>query len=342
MSKGSASASPIIQIEPSVHQQLQELLESAARSNVAWLDTALARLVRRPGKRIRPALLLTAAACNRHIDTSAALACAAAVELLHQSSLIHDDLMDAAPSRGDQVALHVSNGQAAALLGGDYLLAAGGRLISQVGGDAAAVWHEAYRNMCEGQARETANLYRLTTIEEYLLTVRGKTAALIRAACHLGYLCGQGDPALTALADFGESFGMMFQILDDLMDALSTPTLLGKPVQHDIPRGVYTLPVLTATQADTSPLAHILAPDLPDTRVAAAYTIIRTLAAAPTITAIYRWADRAQDSLAALPPSAARDTLARLPRQYAHAVLTERVAEPYRHLVAPMLRTPTD
>src|SRR5690606_11027384 len=143
--------------------------------------------------------------CGPRRDTADALRCATAVELLHQSSLIHDDLVDDAAERGGAVAVHVTDGQAGALLAGDYLLAAGGGLISQVGGRAAGVWHEAYAQMCAAQARETANRHSISSVEDYLTTVRGKTAALMRAACVLGGLCaGLDERHLTALATYGE------------------------------------------------------------------------------------------------------------------------------------------
>lgn len=181
MTRESDPASLVAVIDPSLRQRLETTLASATVSTVPWLDAASARLLRRRGKRLRPALVFAAAACGPIRDSVSAVNCAAAVELLHQSSLIHDDLLDDAAHRGGAVSVHVTDGQAAAVLAGDYLLAAGGRLVSQLGGRAAGIWHEAYAGMCEGQARETANRYAITPIDEYLLTIRGKTAALMRA-----------------------------------------------------------------------------------------------------------------------------------------------------------------
>jgi geranylgeranyl pyrophosphate synthase len=317
-----------MRIDPALRDKFDLLLESAGRSAVPWLDSALARILRRPGKRLRPALVLAAAACGRRPDIPAALTCAAAVELLHQSSLVHDDLMDEASFRGDQATLYTSDGAAGAVLGGDYLLAAGGRLIAGVGGEAALVWHEAYRRMCEGQARETANLFRMPTVEEYLETVRDKTGALLGAACQLGGLCGLDGAAALALGRFGEAFGVVFQVLDDLMDVLSTPELWGKPVQHDITHGVYTLPVLLA--------ANLLGSNLSDTSTV--YDAARAVGVQPTIAIAYEWADRATAALSDVVPSRELAALASLPERYLTAVLTRRVASQHSGLVSPLLR----
>jgi geranylgeranyl pyrophosphate synthase len=182
--------------------------------------------------------------------------------------------------------------------------------------------------MCEGQARETANLFRVSTVEEYLATVRDKTGALIGAACQLGALCGLDSAAARALHSFGEAFGVVFQVLDDLMDVLSTPELWGKPVQHDVTNGVYTLPVLFAVD--------LLRPDLTDTSTV--YDTVRAVGVQPTIATAHEWADRASATLSELAPSAERDALAALPERYVNIVLTRRVASQYSALVAGLLR----
>lgn len=320
--------------DPALRASFETALLSAVTPGVPWLHSALTRQLSRPGKRLRPALVFAAAACGPRRDTADALRCATAVELLHQSSLIHDDLVDDAAERGGAVAVHVTDGQAGALLAGDYLLAAGGSLISQVGGRAAGVWHEAYAEMCAAQARETANRHSISSVEDYLTTVRGKTAALMRAACVLGGLCaGLDERHLTALATYGESFGVLFQIVDDLMDVLSTTPLWGKAVQHDVTQGVFTLPVLLAAQVPGSRLARVLADDPLTAPVEAVYELVREFGVPPAVRMTYEWADRASAAIRTLPESAARDDLADVPRRYATAVFANRVAGPHRPLV---------
>jgi geranylgeranyl pyrophosphate synthase len=329
---------PVGLLDPSLLRRLEVTIMSAGRSTVPWLQTASSRLLARPGKRLRPSLVFAAAGCGPRRDTPSALLSAAAVELLHVSSLVHDDLLDGADHRGGVPTVHVTDGQAAAVVAGDYLLAAGGQLISQVGGRAAGLWHEAYAEMCEGQAREAANRYVVTDVEEYLRTIRGKTGALTRAACMLGGMCGGlGAEELPALATFGESFGVSFQILDDLMDVLSTPALWGKAVQHDLGQGIFTLPVLLAAREPGSSLAQMLAGALDGAEVDTAYDVVREHAVGTTIAAVYEWAGRARTALRQLPASDARDRLADMPQRYATAVLTGRVASRHRPIVEPHL-----
>jgi heptaprenyl diphosphate synthase len=324
------------EIDAPRRDEFESLLAASAHSSVSWLNTLLVRLLRRPAKRLRPALVLAAADCGPRPDKAAALACAAAVELVHQSSVVHDDLMDEAGFRGAEPALHVVDGPAAAVLAGDFLVAAGGRAALGVSAEAAMVLQQAFLAMCDGQARETANQYRVVTVAEYLSTVRGKTAALIRASCQLGGLCGGLDPRPTAaLAGFGEAFGMLYQIVDDLMDVVSTPDLWGKPVEHDVRRGVYTLPVLIAARDPA--LAALLGPDASDAGLRAVYEAARSHAVVPTVNAVLDWAARARVALDRLPPSAARDDLGALPLMYATAVLTGRVADRHQDVIAPLI-----
>jgi geranylgeranyl pyrophosphate synthase len=335
-----ARPSPVGELDPLLRRRLEATILSAGASTVPWLGAAADRLLTRPGKRLRPALVFAAAACGSRRDVSSALKSAAAVELLHLSSLIHDDLLDGADHRGGAITIHVTDGQAGAVLAGDYLLAAGGRLISRLGGRAAGVWHEAYAEMCEGQARETANRHLVTDVENYLLTIRGKTGALIRAACVLGGMsAGLRADELAALATFGESFGLCFQILDDLMDVLSTPALWGKAVQHDLAQGIFTMPVLLAAQACGSSLSRMLAGGLSAADADAAYDMVRQCAVGPTIAAAYEWADQAGTALRQLRASDPRDDLAGMPERYTTAVLTGRVASGHRPIVEPHLRS---
>jgi heptaprenyl diphosphate synthase len=123
--------------------RLEAMIVAAGRCPEPWLGAGLHLLLSRPGKRLRPALVFSAAICGPRNDVDNALACAASVEFMHLSSLIHDDLMDEADSRCGVPALHASVGPEAAIVGGDYLLAVGGRLAAGVSAEASIAWHEA-------------------------------------------------------------------------------------------------------------------------------------------------------------------------------------------------------
>lgn len=339
--RNASLAMPAAHLVVDPDEDVDALLVDVVRSAVPWLDAEMVRLLRRPGKRLRPALVLYAARCGRDPDLAAARRCAAAVELLHRGSLVHDDLMDDAPFRGEQATVHQRVGAAGAVLGGDYLIAVAGRLVAEVAGSAARVWQDAYVDMCLGQARETANRYRLVSPVEYLATIRGKTAAPLRAATHLGGLCaGLAEPWVCALAEFGDRLGVLLQLVDDVLDVVSTAALCGKPVQHDVGQGIYTLPVLFAAGVRdgraprwprSGPLA--LAADLPPARLAAIYDHVREHGLRRAVAVAADWADRAAAALTGLPPSPARDRLAGLPGRYLRDQLATKVAPGYRHLV---------
>lgn len=194
------------------------------------------RVILAGGKRLRPALVLAAAACAEGPQgRPAAIQAAAAIELVHTGTLIHDDIMDAADTRRGQPTISAQEGSDVALMAGDYLLAQAGVLAAGIGADAAALLSATVAEMSAGQARELAALYDAgRTAAGYRLAIHGKTAALMAAACRLGGLVGGlPGPRLNALGAYGEAFGLAFQIADDLDD-----------LESDLAAGVYNLPVV--------------------------------------------------------------------------------------------------
>jgi heptaprenyl diphosphate synthase len=323
--------------------RLPELLESAlmdaGHCPDPWLASGLAPLLRRPAKRLRPALVLATAACGSGPDLTAAVSCAAAVELIHLSSLVHDDLMDDADTRCGIRTLHRDRGPEAAIVGGDFLFAAGLRHAAGVSAHCADVCLEAYVGMCVGQARETSNRFRPgTTMDEYLLAVNGKTAALMRAACRLGGLCaGLPSHQMDALARFGESLGMAFQLVDDLMDVVSTEALWSKPVESDMANGVYTVCVLAAlseASGGSDELERLLGPAMTVEQLTEAHAHARQQGVPTALRLIHRHVRTATTAMACLPASTARGQLAALPERYVSAILRHN-ADPTRLSAAP-------
>ncbi len=317
-------------VNPALAERLESTIAAAARCASPWLAGGLRPLLARPGKRLRPALLFATAACGRAMDRAAAVKCAASLELMHLSSLIHDDLMDEADTRGGLPTLHKSIGPAGAIVGGDYLLAIGGRLAAEVAADAAVVWHQSYADLCLGQACETANRYRVdVTTDEYLAAVRGKTAALMRAACRLGALCGWLRPAeVDAFTEFGEAFGMVFQLVDDVMDVFSSPDLWAKPVEQDVPNGVYT-PCVLAAFDDRLPggtrVRDLLGPTMAAHDVRRVYDHVRGAGVAAALVLVDEYVARAESALSRLPASLAVESVAELPRRYVTSVVRSKV-----------------
>ncbi|MBG0832200.1 polyprenyl synthetase family protein [Planomonospora sp. ID67723] len=244
-----------------VERRLRRLSTS---SRLPLVNRAAGRITGAGGKRLRPALTLaTALALGGRIDRRTVSA-AACVELVHTGSLVHDDLMDNAAERRGVRTVNAELGDAGALLVGDFMLArAGLAALSSVSRAVAETLAAAVVELAEGQFQETAALFDAgRTPEDALCSVRRKTASLFRASCVVAHPQGR------AMAEYGERFGVMFQILDDLLDLASTAELLGKPAGNDLRQGVYSFPLLTAVERDCADLRPFLGRRLTEDEIA--------------------------------------------------------------------------
>ncbi|TWP46967.1 polyprenyl synthetase family protein [Lentzea tibetensis] len=324
-------------VDDELRRRVEKTILANGSCGQPWLDTGMRPLLTRPGKRLRPALVFAAAACGPRFSECDAIACAASVELMHLSSLVHDDLMDDAASRGGLATLHVTRGRDAAILGGDHLLAAGGQLAARVSAAAALAWHQGYSDLCAGQIHETANRYRLDTrMDEYLAAVSGKTGALMRTACRLGALCaGLSEVQVAALATFGDAFGMVFQLVDDLMDLVSTEQLWTKPVGLDLSNGVYTAAVLVSLANPASELSALLRPEMSAADVERAHECARRDGVPFVLELIDEYVALAERVLEVVPDSPARARLVAMPRVYALRAVETKVAREHSRWIRP-------
>lgn len=205
-----------------------------------------------PGKRTRPILALR---CCEAVGGAAedALAPAGAVEMIHAFSLIHDDLpaLDDDELRRGRPTLHCHAGEAMAILAGDALMGLAVELIAVrlhppvLAANVCRELIEACNNMIAGQVYDT--LPSAIELEEPIARLRmihsHKTGALIRAACRMGAMCGDaGDAELTGITRYGEAIGLMFQVVDDLLDVTQTTQHLGKTAGKDVDQHKWTYP----------------------------------------------------------------------------------------------------
>lgn len=221
----------------------------------------------RRGKRLRPQLLLRVALAEGG-SLEDALDAAAAVEILHNYSLVHDDIEDNDELRHGRPTLWARYGVAHAINAGDSLCALS--YLSLLQGDAgshgrAAVMlralHEANLAMCEGQGLDIAFESRASvTMEEYHAMIAGKTAALFGAACELGALAA-GAPLERArnYAALGRAYGVAFQVRDDVLGTWGSTDATGKPSGGDIARRKWSFPVVWALCAPVSVDREIVA-----------------------------------------------------------------------------------
>lgn len=251
---------------------------------MGWEDQA-GRPTSAGGKRIRPALCIYAGGLFG--DAAAALPGAVAVELVHNFSLIHDEVQDHDRERHGRPTLWALLGEAQAINAGDYLYARSTRALLDGPGQpqrrltALAILTGAVERMIGGQWADLSFESRDdVTAEEYLAMVAGKTGALLGAPLSIGAtLAGAPPETARALGDWGEAVGLAFQIHDDYLGTWGNPDLTGKSNTNDIARKKKTLPVIHALQGPGGPLIRQVyaKPELTEEDIAA---VVATLNAA--------------------------------------------------------------
>ncbi|MBE2899296.1 polyprenyl synthetase family protein [Methanothermobacter thermautotrophicus] len=232
----------------------ERIRESISDITPETLLKASEHLITAGSKKIRPSLaLLSAEAVGGEPEDAAGVA--AAIELIHTFSLIHDDIMDDDEIRRGEPAVHVLWGEPMAILAGDVLFSKAFEAVIRNGDservkDALAVVVDSCVKICEGQALDMGFEERLdVTEDEYMEMIYKKTAALIAAATKAGAIMGGGSPQeISALEDYGRFIGLAFQIHDDYLDVVSDEESLGKPVGSDIAEGKMTLMVVKALE----------------------------------------------------------------------------------------------
>ncbi|MFE9768154.1 polyprenyl synthetase family protein [Streptomyces sp. NPDC005808] len=209
-----------------------------------------------PGKGLRPALVYAAAqaaagASDRLDHATEALSgrldqVAAAVELVHNFCIVHDDVIDQDRERHGRPTVWTQFGSSAALLCGDSLLALAVECLDDI--RLVGRLCEAVQELIHGEALDVEyESRRDLTTEDYLRMAELKTGALMSAACALGAAAAGGPPELVArMGRFGRCIGLAFQIVDDLLGIFGDPEVVGKPVGADLRRRKWTYPVLAA------------------------------------------------------------------------------------------------
>jgi octaprenyl-diphosphate synthase len=214
------------------------------------------------GKRIRPLLTLLAAGLIGPPPPDTARL-AISFEYLHAASLLHDDVIDHAILRRGAETANTIWGMEPVILAGDYLHAHAMALASEVGGPGAmALIGRATAAMVESEFLQMHNARNILVSEEkYFQVLRGKTAALIAAACEAGIAHNQGSAEQRlALRTYGTNLGLAFQIVDDLLDYLGDPAKTGKGVGNDFQEGKMTLPLIKIlTRASAEDRAVLIA-----------------------------------------------------------------------------------
>lgn len=236
-----------------IKKDLQEVEKTIVRTCAAeeklLSETSLATLCA-GGKRLRPALVLIAAQVGDYCLEKLVPA-AAALELIHMASLVHDDILDGASTRRGVPTINSQWGKQIAVTTGDFLFAHAFVLLAKINN---AQVNEVACNAA--LALSLGELYQMQTtrncnqtLDDYLKKIFSKTAALFSASCKIGALLAGAPSDLAAkVADYGKNLGMAFQIYDDILDIEGSVETLGKPIGIDLKDGTVTMPVLYALE----------------------------------------------------------------------------------------------
>jgi octaprenyl-diphosphate synthase len=219
-------------------QAIDALLRSIVDSDVAILRDASRHILEAGGKRIRPRLMLLAYEAVGGANLAEAVPVAAAVELVHTATLVHDDINDHGLKRRGRPTINARWGRTFALLTGDYLFTKVYELMAPYH-DLNVVFAEATVALVEGETlqAEAAKNGQLDR-ETYTRIIAKKTASLFAAATKLGALVGGGaQEQVAALEQYGFNLGLAFQIVDDILDLVADSQQLGKTAGIDIQQG---------------------------------------------------------------------------------------------------------
>jgi len=253
------NGSSLAQVFRPICGDLQAVQERLAETLGCTTDASVREIVdyllESPGKRVRPALVLLSAraACGTGNGSprlnGASINVAAAAELIHMASLVHDDLIDGATVRHHRASIQAKWGQRVSVAVGDHLCAKAFQLVADCADPRLfAILGAQLRAMCEGEIEQVVGRGDFGFSERRCLAlVEKKTAALFGACCGAGAATTVGEPRVwKALQEFGFHFGIAFQILDDCKDLLSDQERLGKTPGQDVLAGDVTLPLLYA------------------------------------------------------------------------------------------------
>jgi geranylgeranyl pyrophosphate synthase len=294
--------------------KVRDIMLGSVSEAAPFIRESLSSMIDSGGKMLRPALVLMAGWYTEE-HTQSLYTLAAAVEMLHTATLVHDDIIDEAAARRGQPALHVTAGAKAAVLVGDYLFArCFGLMDEAVEKDKGLNAARVVERICEGEINQNSLRYSLNTgMREYRRRICAKTAALIAASLTLGAQHSNcGEEETMRFRRIGYDLGMGFQIIDDLLDFEGRRGETGKPVARDLEAGIFTAPVIhTLGSASGNELRKLLSrPPYGTDELKKAVDIIRAsggIDAARQMAADYT--AHAEAEIAALRPGKSRDLL---------------------------------
>jgi geranylgeranyl diphosphate synthase type I len=236
---------------------VNKYLNSKLKGNPKKLYDAAGHLIVNGGKRLRPYMVIRSCQILKG-KVSNAMPAASAVEMVHNFSLVHDDIMDNDEMRHGVPTVHKKFGMPIAILAGDVLFSKAFQVITDSKLSPSATTQLVSRlskacvDICEGQLLDVkmAEEKKIPSQAEYITMIGKKTAALFDVSCAMGAICATNKPKdISNLSSFGRNLGIAFQITDDLIGVMGDPKITKKPVGNDLREGKKSLPILMAIKS---------------------------------------------------------------------------------------------
>jgi geranylgeranyl pyrophosphate synthase len=304
-------------------EQVERKMRQPVHPQYPQLTAVLQHLLDSGGKRLRPALALLAGKVYQ-ADGDKLVSLAAAVEMLHTATLVHDDLIDGALLRRGNTTLNSRWSAGATVLSGDYLFARAAALAAETANvRVITIFADTLMTICSGELHQIFGRRNVPLIESegawesalssYDERIHAKTASLFSAATESAAVLGSAPEAhVTALRDYGHYLGAGFQIIDDVLDFVGDEQVLGKPVGSDLREGIVTLPVLYYLRAhpDDERISSAVLDGADDALVRQVVSaVVESGAAASAVTRARGLVRQSQEALTALPDGEPRTVL---------------------------------
>jgi heptaprenyl diphosphate synthase len=300
-------------------RRIEDALVAAVDTKDPYLNELARHLIIAGGKRLRPVLTVVAAQVAGGPVLDAAIQGGISCELVQTGSLYHDDVIDESATRRGVETVNAKWGNLQAILAGDFLLARASEIAASLGAEVAGLLGHTIARLCEGEIEQLRHTYDVDRPEaSYYSSIAGKTASLFSTAARIGgIVAGLDRTVIDALTAYGLAYGMIFQIVDDVLDITATEEQLGKPAGHDMVEGVYTLPVLHTLQhggVQAAELGDLLGSPLDAITRDKALSIVRGgPGVRHAMQAARGYVTAAVDACAAMPASTATEALLEAP-----------------------------
>jgi geranylgeranyl pyrophosphate synthase len=288
---------PFLEIIRKELVKVEELIFSEGGLSYKPLAQSVENILRSGGKRLRPALTILASKLYP-ADEERPILAAAAMELLHSATLIHDDFIDQSPTRRNVPTLNSLWPPAAVVLAGDHLFAKAASLA------------------CDGEIRQLFGAFSWPQDQsDYYYRIYAKTSSLFEASAEIGaILSAAPEEAIQSLKEYGRNLGNAFQIVDDVLDFIGDEKVLGKPAGSDLRQGIVTLPVLYFVKSGgNEELVVKVLKARPEDKEKLLEELLREIRESPAIelslSEAKAFAEKAQSAIAPLPESPYRSAL---------------------------------